>query len=88
MKKLKPPSPEAAQYLKDYLVARATEGGKAVKKKYGSAHFRKIRMAPRARRFAACGKPRPKDPSKKHRFSAKTGLCHGCGLSREQARTK
>ncbi|HEY3856251.1 MAG TPA: hypothetical protein VGO67_17835 [Verrucomicrobiae bacterium] len=57
------------------------KGGKAVQKKYGNKYFAKLRMK-RGRQFPPCTVPRPNDPSRRHRFNPKTGICYGCGFDR------
>lgn len=74
---MKPPSKEARAYLK----AVASEGGKAVKKKYGREHFAELG---KNRRYIPCTNPRPKDKSLRHRFNEKTGLCYGCHINRNK----
>lgn len=73
---MKPPSPEVLKYLKE----RASEGGRAVKKKYGRKHFAELG---KSRKYAPCAVPRPSDPSLRHRFDPKTGICYGCKLNRK-----
>jgi hypothetical protein len=71
---------QTPQAILDYLKARASEGGKAIKKKYGKKHFAELG---KHRRYPPCPIPRPKDASKRHRFNPKTGICYGCGANRK-----
>lgn len=69
------------QEVLDYLKARALEGGRAVKKKYGREHF--VRMG-KARTYPPCPNPRRGDASLRHRFNPQTGICYGCKQDRKK----
>lgn len=67
--------------VKKYLADRGRKGGEATLKARGKKFFSAIARK-RGRQFPPCPNPRKNDPSKRHRFNPKTGLCYGCGYSR------
>ena len=75
-------SAEAQEAVKQYKRRVAASGGRAVVKKLGRKHMAALGRAHRT--YKPCEVPRAGDPSKRHRFDPKNGVCWGCKKARKE----